>query len=150
MRRQGLECWKEVSQALATRKERIGWRHRLAGPLHLSFSLGANIVSSSCHGVMKRRYIPYDRIVSPINNNRTAACAIVLGTVVIALSVFTGAGRNVVGYMTTKRPEAARMGLSQMSLEYTPEIFVRSARKGDMTAVNLFLAAGMDSNATDK
>ena len=99
---------------------------------------------------MKRRYIPYDRIVSPINNNRTAACAIVLGTVVIALSVFTGAGRNVVGYMTTKRPEAARMGLSQMSLEYAPEIFVRSARKGDMTAVNLFLAAGMDSNATDK
>ena len=42
------------------------------------------------------------------------------------------------------------MGLRQMSLEYTPEAFVRSARKGDMTAVNLFLAAGMDSDATDK
>jgi ankyrin repeat protein len=99
---------------------------------------------------MKRENIRYDRILSRIKNNPIAACVIVLGTIVIALSAFTGAGRNFLSLITKKRPEAARMGLSQMSLEYTPEAFVRSAEKGDIRAVNLFLAAGMDANATDK
>ena len=104
----------------------------------------------SNHEVMKRQNIQYDRIISRIKNNPIAACVIVLGTIVIALSAFTGAARNLLSLITKKRPEAARMGLSQMSLEYTPEAFVRSAEKGDITAVNLFLAAGMDANATDK
>lgn len=42
------------------------------------------------------------------------------------------------------------MELGQMSLEYTPEVFVGSAKKGDIAVVNLFLAAGMDPNVTDK
>ena len=99
---------------------------------------------------MKGQKIQYDRITSSIKNNPIAAWVIVLGTIVIALSVFPGAGRNLVGWITKKRPEAARMGLSQMSLEYTSEAFVRSAEKGDMTAVSLFLAAGMDPNVRDE
>jgi ankyrin repeat protein len=99
---------------------------------------------------MKRQNIRYDRIISRIKNNPIAACVIVLGTIVIALLAFTGAARNLLSLMTKKRPEAARMGLSQMSLEYTTEAFVRSAEKGDITAVDLFLAAGMDANVTDK
>jgi hypothetical protein len=46
-------------------------------------------------------------------------------------------------------PEAARIQLTQMSLAYTPEKFVQTARDGDETAVALFLAAGMDVNVTD-
>lgn len=44
----------------------------------------------------------------------------------------------------------ARVQLSQMSLAYTPDAFVESVRKGDIDAVKLFLAAGMDPNAKNK
>jgi ankyrin repeat protein len=46
-------------------------------------------------------------------------------------------------------PEAARAALGRMSLQYTPEDFVESAKTGDLTVVKLFLAAGMDPNTTD-
>lgn len=45
-------------------------------------------------------------------------------------------------------PLAARVELGKISLQYRPEDFVRSAENGDLTAVNLFLTAGMDPNAT--
>lgn len=49
---------------------------------------------------------------------------------------------------TKLTPEDSRMKLGQMSLQYTPGDFVRSAKMGDLTAVKLFLTAGMDPNAT--
>ena len=45
-------------------------------------------------------------------------------------------------------PLAARVELGKISLQYSPEDFVRSAKMGDLAAVNLFLTAGMDPNAT--
>ncbi len=50
---------------------------------------------------------------------------------------------------TTKpSPESARLELARLSLGYAPMEFVRSAQMGDLIAVRLFLAAGMDPNAT--
>lgn len=43
--------------------------------------------------------------------------------------------------------DAARRDLERIPLPYTPEAFLDSARKGDLRAVQLFLAAGMDPNA---
>jgi hypothetical protein len=47
-------------------------------------------------------------------------------------------------------PEAARLTLSQLALPYTTDTFINSVKQGDVYAVKLFLAAGMDPNATDR
>jgi ankyrin repeat protein len=44
-------------------------------------------------------------------------------------------------------PVTARKDIKQMGLDYTEQQFATSAGKGDMTAVDLFLEAGMDVNA---
>ncbi|MDD2760654.1 MAG: ankyrin repeat domain-containing protein [Methylomonas sp.] len=44
-------------------------------------------------------------------------------------------------------PVEARKNLQQMGIEYTEQQFAKSAGEGDMIAVELFLDAGMDSNA---
>lgn len=44
--------------------------------------------------------------------------------------------------------ESARRALSQLHLDYSAEDFLASVAKGDVNAVSLFLAAGMDPNAT--
>ena len=44
-------------------------------------------------------------------------------------------------------PVSARKDLKQMGIEYTEQQFATSAGAGDMTAVGLFLDAGMDVNA---
>jgi ankyrin repeat protein len=45
--------------------------------------------------------------------------------------------------------DAARAELARIPLEYTPKAFVESAESGDVRAVRLYLAAGMDPNAAD-
>jgi len=45
-------------------------------------------------------------------------------------------------------PEEARMRLAQLSLAYTPSVFVNRAEEGDLSAVKWFLAAGMNPNTT--
>jgi len=44
-------------------------------------------------------------------------------------------------------PVEARKEIKQMGIEYTEQQFATSAGAGDMTAVNLFLDAGMDVNS---
>jgi hypothetical protein len=73
---------------------------------------------------------------------------IVLATFVIGLSTFTDAAKNLLSVVAQQSPEDARAELSRMSLHYTPADFVRSAKTGDLTAVRLYLTAGMDPNAT--
>ena len=46
-------------------------------------------------------------------------------------------------------PVAARTRLAQMNVPFTDDAFVASAKDGDLSAVKLFLAAGMDPNALD-
>src|SRR5215813_11442027 len=102
---------------------------------------------------MKQQRTRSDRIISRINNNPIVASLLVLGTIVIALSTFTNATKNLtktlLALVSKPQPEAARLQLSQMSYEYTPAAFVESAKKGDVSAVKLLLVAGMDPNATD-
>ncbi len=45
-------------------------------------------------------------------------------------------------------PEEARMQLAKLSVTYTPSVFVDRAGDGDLSAVKLFLAAGMNPNAS--
>jgi len=44
-------------------------------------------------------------------------------------------------------PVKARTDLHQMGVEYSEQQFAKSAGEGDLTAVQLFLDAGMDVNA---
>ena len=46
-------------------------------------------------------------------------------------------------------PVAARTRLAEMNVPFTDDAFVASAKDGDLSAVKLFLAAGMDPNALD-
>ncbi|WP_241674453.1 ankyrin repeat domain-containing protein [Candidatus Methylobacter oryzae] len=51
------------------------------------------------------------------------------------------------GISVAADPVEARKDLKQMGIEYTEQQFAKSAGEGDMTAVGLFLDAGMDLNA---
>ena len=97
--------------------------------------------------VVNERESLFERIISRAKNNRVAACFLVLGTVVIALATFTDAARRILDLISGQSPQEARIELGKMSLEYSPDAFVRSAQRGDLSAIKLFVAAGMDVNA---
>jgi ankyrin repeat protein len=46
--------------------------------------------------------------------------------------------------------QLARRELQRKGIQFTEEAFVDRVRRGDLDAVNLFLAAGMNPNARDK
>ena len=48
---------------------------------------------------------------------------------------------------STESPVEARKTLAQMNVEYSEQQFAKSAGAGDMTAVRLFVDAGMDVNS---
>jgi uncharacterized protein len=89
----------------------------------------------------------FDRILARLKNNPVAGILIAAGTIVIALSTFTDATSNLLGLLKGQSPESARAELTSLSVEFAPQAFVESARQGDIRAVRLFLAAGMDPNA---
>ncbi|UCH62364.1 MAG: ankyrin repeat domain-containing protein [Fidelibacterota bacterium] len=99
---------------------------------------------------MKKQNTRFDRIISRIKNNPVAASVIVLGTIIIALATFTDATKNLLSMIKGDRPEEARAELAQLSLEYSPDVFVKAAEKGDVHAVKLFLTAGMDPDVKDE
>lgn len=98
---------------------------------------------------MKPQDTRFDRIISRIKNNPVTASVIVLGTIIIALAAFTDSVRTLLSVIEENRPEAARTELAQLSLEYTPDVFIETVKKGDAHAAALFLEAGMDPNAKD-
>jgi ankyrin repeat protein len=93
--------------------------------------------------------MPVDRVISHIKNHPLVAFIAALGTVVVTLSTFTDAAKKLFDALAPERPAVARSELSKLSLAYTPRTFVKSAEKGDLHAVKLFLTAGMDPNASD-
>ena len=101
---------------------------------------------------MQQPKTPTDRIIAKLRSNPFIASAIALGTIVIALSTFANSAKSLWGVIHPRppTPEDARVQLSRIPLEYTPDAFVESAEKGDAFAVKLFLAAGIDPNATDE
>lgn len=68
----------------------------------------------------------------------------ILSSVIAALAFLALFGVNVT---CAENSVEARKDLKQMGLEYTEQQFATSAGAGDMTAVKLFLDAGMDVNA---
>jgi uncharacterized protein len=98
---------------------------------------------------MKRQDSLVDRIIARLKNNPLAGILIVAGTIVIALATFTDATRSLLGLLKGQSPEDARAELTNMAVEFTPQAFVQSAKQGDLRAVRLFLAAGMNPNAKD-
>lgn len=90
----------------------------------------------------------YEKVMTRLQNHRLAAVAILFGTIIIALSSFTDATKNLAGLFKDEKPnpEEARIKLANMSVAYTPVEFVERAGAGDLTVVNVFLAAGMDPN----
>ena len=97
---------------------------------------------------MEQQNTRVERISSQIKSNPIVASVIILGTIVVALSTFTDAAGKLFSVISNQSPAAARIELSKMSLQYTPGDFVARAKMGDLTAVKLFLIAGMDPNAT--
>jgi predicted Fe-Mo cluster-binding NifX family protein len=86
----------------------------------------------------------YEKFIARLKSHRTVAVALALGSVIIALSTFTDAAKNLLGLFKTPGPEEARTSLASMSVTYTPAAFVAAAEEGDVTVVKLFLTAGMD------
>jgi uncharacterized protein len=98
---------------------------------------------------MKQRATGIELISAQIRSNPIVAALIVLGTIVIALSTFTDAAKKPFNLIPRQSPEAARAALGGTSLEFTPEAFIHSVESGDLTAVKLFLRAGMNPSVTD-
>jgi hypothetical protein len=99
---------------------------------------------------MKEQRPLSERIIWSIKNNRILACIIVFGSIVIALGIFTDATKKIIDAMGGERPEEARAKLAQIKLPFEPAIFFECVEKGDIDAVNLFLAAGMNPNTENK
>lgn len=99
---------------------------------------------------MKQHNTRLERINSRIKNNPLTASVIVLGTMIIALAAFTGAVKDLLSLIEWNRPEAARSELAQLSLKFTPDVFIHIVKKGDTHAARLFLTAGMVPNVKDR
>jgi uncharacterized protein len=98
---------------------------------------------------MEQRDSLFDRIIARIKNNPVVAILIVAGTIVIALSTFSDATKRLLDLVEGQSPERARQELKDLSVDYTPQAFIQRAQQGDLQAVNVFLAAGMDPNTKD-
>jgi ankyrin repeat protein len=111
-----------------------------------SQSLNKTCLAMDKTKLMAQKATLSDRFISRIKNNPIAATVIVLATILIAFAAFTDAVNKILHLIPTKRPGVARTELNRLSLEYTADVFVEAAAKGDIHAVKLFLAAGMDPN----
>jgi ankyrin repeat protein len=72
------------------------------------------------------------------NRRRTFASVIAVGAVALQLSI---------GAVMAADPLQARKDLKAVGVEYTEQDFAKVAGNGDMTAVQLFIDAGMDVNS---
>lgn len=99
---------------------------------------------------MNSNNLRINAMISRIKEHPVVLALVFLGTVVIALSTFTDAVKNLMKEVTSSSsplsPEMAREELSRLSLPYTAEKFVEVAQRGDALATRLFLTAGMDPN----
>ena len=90
-----------------------------------------------------------DRFLERLKRKPIVAALMAIGAVVIALSSFTDATKNLVSLVAGIRgpsAEQARAELSRLSVDYSKEAFVERVQQGDQAVSALFLAAGMDAN----
>ena len=98
---------------------------------------------------MAQRKSRVERFLTRIQKKPLVVGAIAIGTLVIAISSFTDAAKNLTSVVTGLRgptPEEARAELSNLSVGYSEETYVERVREGDAAAAKLFLTAGMDPN----
>jgi hypothetical protein len=79
-----------------------------------------------------------------MNKKRTGKRMTALASLVSAGAI---AVQLTIGGAMAADPAQARKGLKAMGVEYTEQDFAKVAGNGDVTAVNLFLDAGMDVNS---
>jgi ankyrin repeat protein len=94
-----------------------------------------------------KRQNSVERIAAKIKTNPFVTLALLLATLVVGLSSFTNAAKNLLSVVAEQSPAEARSELGRLSLDFTAGAFVTSAKMGDLNAVKLFLKAGMDPNA---
>src|SRR6478735_5975597 len=82
----------------------------------------------------------YEKFATRLQNHRLVAVIILVGTIIIGLSAFTDAAKNLAGLFSKPNPEEARLKLAGLGVPYTPVEFIEQAASGDLTLVNLFLA----------
>jgi uncharacterized protein len=87
-----------------------------------------------------------ERFTARLRANPIIATLILVGAIVAGIASFTDAVTKLEALFTKQSPAQARAALGQMGLQFTPDAFVASAATGDVTAIRLFVTAGMDPN----
>ncbi len=87
-----------------------------------------------------------EQYLARVKNRRWVALLLVAGTIVIGLASFTDAAKKLVALVSRPDPIVARQELAKISMPYSPDAFFAAIRNGDVTAVKLYLAAGMSPN----
>ena len=94
---------------------------------------------------MKQSFL--EQLITRVKTHRVTTVVIALGGIIVALSSFTDAAKNLASVFSSPSPEEARASLQKMGLPYSPEAFVAAASAGDATAIKLFVTAGIDIDA---
>src|SRR5262245_39574263 len=92
---------------------------------------------------------PVERFIARLKRNPWITALIALGTVVVAVASFTDAAGKLWQLAKGRSPQDARAELARLSIDYSPQSFLRRAEEGDAIAVAHFLAAGIDPNIVD-
>ncbi len=133
-----LPVWHNVTRTDVERYSPI-----LADKLSVSTDQGLDVVVSEIIHVLREE--PSAIRIQPRPKRRTWKTIGVIAGLFIAIVL----GGQLYRYVQRQQPETARTQLGQMSLPYTAEAFIESAKNDDAHAVELYLKAGMDPNAKD-
>ncbi len=86
------------------------------------------------------------RMIAQIRENPWVVGVIAIAGVVLAVARFAKEIKELFRFLFSNSKEAARLKLARLSLDYTADSFVQSAQRGDIHAVEAYLAAGIDPN----
>ena len=89
-----------------------------------------------------------ERFVARLRANPVVAGLLVVAAIVAGVASFTDSANKLLALFAKPSPTAARASLGQMSLPFDADHFVTSAGNGDLTAVKLYVTAGMDVEAS--
>jgi uncharacterized protein len=100
---------------------------------------------------MAPRKSSVERFLERLKKKPMVAALIAVAAIVGGLSTFTDSVRNLASLATGIRgpsPDDARAELSRRSVKYSEESFIERVEQGDQAAAELFLASGIDANAS--
>ena len=99
---------------------------------------------------MDKKNTKFDNIITQIKNTPVITSILVAGVIIISIATFSEALQTLINLPSDKSPISARKELTQLALDYTPDTFILSAKKGDVLAVQLFLRAEMSPDVSNK